>query len=157
LALFASRSNMAIPAGFKGTPIHFRGRFPHAETRSFGRNGAILRHFERDAIPYALETVRISESEFAKTLSPSGESSRILILRCRGSNPPAPGGCIEPRDAGRHADADYGKGNVGAVAPAPMQLKRSSPDLSPLPATNDKAIATGAKPWSINLIILSVG
>ena len=26
---------MAIPAGFKGTPIHFRGQFPHAETRSF--------------------------------------------------------------------------------------------------------------------------
>jgi hypothetical protein len=33
--------------------------------------------------------------------------------------------CIEPRDAGRHADAGYGEGNVGAVAPAPMQLKRS--------------------------------
>jgi NAD(P)-dependent dehydrogenase (short-subunit alcohol dehydrogenase family) len=35
------------------------------------------------------------------------------------------GGCIEPRDAGRHADADYGEGNVGAIAPAPMQLNGS--------------------------------
>ena len=33
-----------------------RGQFSHAETRSFGRNGAILWHFERDPIPYALET-----------------------------------------------------------------------------------------------------
>jgi hypothetical protein len=47
-------------------------------------------------------------------------------------------------EADLHEEVPYGKGNVGAVAPAPMQLKRSSPDLSPLPATNDKAIATGA-------------
>ena len=36
-------------------------------------------------------------------------------------------------------------------------IDNSSPDPSPMPATNDKAIATGAKPRSINLIIMSVG
>src|SRR5258705_9488047 len=42
----ASRARQFISAGSFRT----RRRGP------FGRNGAILRHFERDAIPYALET-----------------------------------------------------------------------------------------------------
>jgi hypothetical protein len=43
------------------------------------------------------------------------------------------------------------------VSEKPSTIDSSSPDLSPMPATNDKAIATGAKPRSVNLIIMSVG
>jgi TRAP-type mannitol/chloroaromatic compound transport system permease small subunit len=49
------------------------------------------------------------------------------------------------------------RNNARAVSEKPSTIDSSSPDLSPLPATNDKAIATGAKPRSINLIIMSVG
>ena len=51
-----------------------------------------------------------------------------------------------------------GRGNnVRAVSEKPSTIDSSSPDLPPLPATNDKTIASGAKPRSINLIIISVG
>jgi len=51
-----------------------------------------------------------------------------------------------------------GRGNnARAVSEKLSTIDSSSPDLSPLPATNDKAIATGAKTRSINLIIMSVG
>jgi hypothetical protein len=76
-------------------------------------HAAISRHFERDAILYALENICISESEFAKTLSSGGRIRTCasglrgdraepqsslgqslalahLIRRCRGSNPAAP-------------------------------------------------------------------
>jgi hypothetical protein len=33
-----------------------RRQFPETETKSFERNAAISWHFERDSIPYALET-----------------------------------------------------------------------------------------------------
>jgi hypothetical protein len=97
-----SRPNRPHPAS--------AGQFPHAETRSFWRNGAIMRHFERDAIPYALETdwplgaegfeplhlmrthqdspprgrdsnLCISEFEFTETLSRGQDSNLRISMR----------------------------------------------------------------------------
>ena len=45
-----------VVLGDSGPKSRFGRRFPHTETSPYVRNAAISRHFERDPIPYALET-----------------------------------------------------------------------------------------------------
>ena len=45
-----------VVLGDSGPKSRFGRWFPHTETSPYVRNAAISRHFERDPIPYALET-----------------------------------------------------------------------------------------------------
>jgi len=95
-----------VVLGDSGPKSRFGRRFPHTETSPYVRNAAISRHFERDPIPYALETdwpvgaagfeplhlrIRSAAVDHLETFFGNEERHDKLQLRCVSSNPAAPG------------------------------------------------------------------
>ena len=82
-----------VVLGDSGPKSRFGRQFPHTETSPYVRNATISRHFERDPIPYALETDWPVEAAGFEPLhlrigihqdsQPGGQDSNLRISNCR--------------------------------------------------------------------------